>query len=77
MLADPPYGSVKILNTIIKEDGSFEFKGISKGRYALRVVRARTAETIDVPYAPVVSTFEVIDEDVRGLTLDINPAVVR
>jgi len=77
MLADPPYGPLKILNTVIKADSSFEFKGVSKGRYALRVVRARTADTIDVPYAPVVSTFEVIDEDVRGLELDVNPGDVR
>lgn len=77
MLADPPNGPLKILNTIIKADGSFEFTGISNGRYALRVVRARTADTIDVPYAPVVSTFDVIDKDVRGLELEINPEVVR
>ena len=77
MLANPPNGPLKILNTIIKADGSFEFTGISKGRYALRVVRTRTAETIDVPYAPVVSTLEVIDKDVRGLELGISSADVR
>jgi hypothetical protein len=77
MLADPPNGPLKILNTIIKADGSFEFTGIPNGRYALRVVRARTAITIDVPYAPVVSIFDVIDKDVRGLELEITPEVVR
>ena len=77
MLANPPNGPLKILNTIIRSDGSFEFKGITSGRYALRVVRSRTADTIDVPYMPVVSTVEVIDKDVSGLELEINPEVVR
>jgi hypothetical protein len=77
MLENPPNGSLKILNTIIKADGSFEFRGISNGRYALRVVRTRTASTIDVPYAPVVSTFEVIDKDVLGLELEVSPSAVR
>jgi hypothetical protein len=77
MLANPPNGHLKILKTIIKEDGSFEFTGISTGRYALRVARSRTADTIDVPYFPVVSTFEVIDKDVRDLELDVKPEVVR
>jgi hypothetical protein len=67
MLANPPNGHLDILKTIIKADGSFEFTGISTGRYALRVVRAHTADTIDVPYAPVVLTFEVTDKDVRNL----------
>jgi hypothetical protein len=77
MLANPPNGPLKFLNSIIKADGSFEFKGVSRGRYALRVVRSRTASTIDWPYAPVVSTFEVIDKDVLGLELEVSPAVVR
>jgi hypothetical protein len=71
------YRPLKILTAIIKEDGTFEFTGISNGRYALRVVRSRFASTIDAPYAPVVSTFEVIDKDVRGLEVDIKPEVVR
>jgi len=36
MLANPPNGPLKILNTRIEADGSFEFTGISQGRYALR-----------------------------------------
>jgi hypothetical protein len=71
MLANPPNGHLDILKAIIKADASFEFTGISTGRYALRVVRAHTADTIDVPYFPVVSTFEVIDKDVSDLELDI------
>jgi hypothetical protein len=77
MLANPPNGHLTILNTIIRADGSFEFTGISTGRYALRVVRTRTAYTIDVPYAPVVSTFEVTDKDVRDLELGVIPGAVR
>ena len=77
MLANPPNGHLMILKSIIKADGSFEFTGISTGRYALRVLRTRTADTIDVPYLPVVSTIDLIDKDVRGLELEINPEAVR
>jgi hypothetical protein len=77
MLANPPNGSLKIVDSVIKADGSFEFKAVSNGRYALRVVRSRTANTIDVPYAPVVSTFDVSDKDVLGLELRTSLDAVR
>ena len=41
------------------------------------VVPASVVDTIDVPYKPVISVFDVIDKDVRGLELMMPAAVVR
>ena len=77
MLANPPNGPLKIRVALIKPDGTFEFTSIPRGNYALRVVRSRVADTIDVPYAPVVLTFEVIDADMPSLEVAVAPGDVR